>query len=365
MYEAMATIRRYSCIEWDRRARETDYVRIMNMTTCAAMVGHNAGRNDVFLHEPNCMSVGIIMHELLHIVGFQHEQSRSDRDDYVDVIFDNIVNTGNYRLNFNKHDTANMALYDFNSVMHYPRLSWGKKPYLQTIVPKVMPVPKVGQRVRLSPHDIEEIRSLYQCSESTFDRCGEDFENVEEGTIQSPNYPDQYPRMAHCNWLITAPKDKYVSISFTDFVIKSSWTCEEDALIIHDGEDATAPQLAKLCGDMSEIDDFPSQGCKLEHKLSSCSESVFVGTERNSGTRFATLFLARLFPLRAICTSFSVHLSTNERDLRDLRPNLKPSTIPDRDLRQFSATTLAFRLPTWMKSLSRATLTEITNPFAE
>ena len=54
----------------------------------------SAGRNDVFLHEPNCMSVGIIMHELLHIVGFQHEQSRSDRDDYVDVIFDNIVNQG-------------------------------------------------------------------------------------------------------------------------------------------------------------------------------------------------------------------------------------------------------------------------------
>jgi len=71
MYQAMATIRRYSCIEFDSKNRESDYVRIMNMTTCAAMVGHNTGRNDVFLHEPNCMSVGIIMHELLHIVGFQ------------------------------------------------------------------------------------------------------------------------------------------------------------------------------------------------------------------------------------------------------------------------------------------------------
>ena len=60
-----------TCIEFDRRKRDTNYVRIMNMTTCAAMVGHNTGRNDVFLHEPNCMSVGIIMHEFLHIIGFQ------------------------------------------------------------------------------------------------------------------------------------------------------------------------------------------------------------------------------------------------------------------------------------------------------
>ena len=224
------------------------------MTTCAAMVGHNAGRNDVFLHEPNCMSVGIIMHELLHIVGFQHEQSRSDRDDYVDVIFDNIVSTGNYRLNFNRHDTANLARYDFNSVMHYPRLSWGKKPYLQTIVPKVMPVPKVGQRVRLSPHDIEEIRSLYECSESTYQRCGEDFEAT-QGTFKSVNYPKQYPQEMHCNWLFTASAGNFIKVQLTDFDLAESWTCDEDSIIIHDGLNAAAPILAKICG--NDIDALP------------------------------------------------------------------------------------------------------------
>ena len=55
------------------------------------------------------------MHELLHIVGFQHEQTRSDRDDYVDVIFDNIVQQGSYHLNFNRHDTNNLVVYDYNS----------------------------------------------------------------------------------------------------------------------------------------------------------------------------------------------------------------------------------------------------------
>jgi len=61
------------------------------------------------------------MHELLHIVGFQHEQSRSDRDDYVDVIFDNIVQQAQMQKNFNRHDTKNLVIYDYNSVMQYPR----------------------------------------------------------------------------------------------------------------------------------------------------------------------------------------------------------------------------------------------------
>ena len=68
-----------------------------------------------------CMSKGTIMHELLHIVGFQHEQSRSDRDEYVDVIMDNIVQQVQMKKNFNRHDTKNLVIYDYNSVMQYPR----------------------------------------------------------------------------------------------------------------------------------------------------------------------------------------------------------------------------------------------------
>ena len=67
------------------------------------------------------MSKGTIMHELLHIVGFQHEQSRSDRDEYVDIVMDNIVQQQAMQKNFNRHDTKNLVIYDYNSVMQYPR----------------------------------------------------------------------------------------------------------------------------------------------------------------------------------------------------------------------------------------------------
>ena len=37
-----------------------------------------------------CYSQGTAMHELLHTLGFYHEQSRADRDEYVDIHYDNI-----------------------------------------------------------------------------------------------------------------------------------------------------------------------------------------------------------------------------------------------------------------------------------
>jgi len=52
MYMGMKTIERFSCIRFRNRKREYDYVRIINMTNCAAMVGHTPGRNDVYLNEP-------------------------------------------------------------------------------------------------------------------------------------------------------------------------------------------------------------------------------------------------------------------------------------------------------------------------
>lgn len=40
---------------------------------------------------PGCDHKAVIEHELLHALGFYHEQSRQDRDDYVNIHLDQVV----------------------------------------------------------------------------------------------------------------------------------------------------------------------------------------------------------------------------------------------------------------------------------
>ena len=60
----------------------------------------------------------VILHELGHAIGFQHEQCRNDRDNYITVYLENVAS--NMRYNYNKLNTDNRNIrYDYTSIMHY------------------------------------------------------------------------------------------------------------------------------------------------------------------------------------------------------------------------------------------------------
>ncbi len=70
----------------------------------------------------------IIAHELLHCLGFYHEQSRADRGTFVQVNCNNVQGGCNGTI-FNNNfviegDAENYGVYDFDSVMHYSQCAF-------------------------------------------------------------------------------------------------------------------------------------------------------------------------------------------------------------------------------------------------
>lgn len=59
-------------------------------TSCWSSVGNRQQGLQQLSIGANCDRIATVEHEFLHALGFWHEQSRSDRDDYVSIIWDRI-----------------------------------------------------------------------------------------------------------------------------------------------------------------------------------------------------------------------------------------------------------------------------------
>jgi hypothetical protein len=42
------------------------------------------------LERPTCWDKGVILHELVHTIGFYHEHQRPDRDQFINVLLQNV-----------------------------------------------------------------------------------------------------------------------------------------------------------------------------------------------------------------------------------------------------------------------------------
>lgn len=58
---------------------------------CSSYVGRTFPNGQVVSIGQNCDIIAIVEHELLHALGFWHEQSRYDRDEYVTIVNENIL----------------------------------------------------------------------------------------------------------------------------------------------------------------------------------------------------------------------------------------------------------------------------------
>ncbi|XP_054264060.1 zinc metalloproteinase nas-15-like [Macrosteles quadrilineatus] len=164
--EAIAEYRKLTCVKWvPRTGSERDYVYITNSNTgCWSSVGRIGGRQELNLQSPGCLTKkGTVMHEMMHAIGFLHEQNRWERDKHVTVNYQNIQSgrENNFE-KAKKKETDNQGVaYDYRSVMHYSANAFSRNGQ-PTIVPKTRGV-TLGQRENLSRKDVQKIRHMYKC----------------------------------------------------------------------------------------------------------------------------------------------------------------------------------------------------------
>ncbi|XP_057379766.1 zinc metalloproteinase nas-8-like [Daphnia carinata] len=155
----------HTCIRFVPRTVEDNYVRISKTGQgCWSDVGMVGGRQKVSLDD-HCVLFsrpGLVMHELMHVLGFYHEHQRPDRDKYVSINFDNIERRNrDYFQKTKMWDlTTTRFSYDYGSLMHYPSDAFAKDPTIPVIKP-LRGKPALGQRRAFSALDLKKLNRFY------------------------------------------------------------------------------------------------------------------------------------------------------------------------------------------------------------
>ncbi|XP_063238671.1 zinc metalloproteinase nas-7-like [Bacillus rossius redtenbacheri] len=155
-----------SCIRFRPfQPSDRDFVYVSGEPTgCWAYVGRLNGGQLLNLQRNGCVHHGVVVHEFLHALGFYHQQSATERDDYVRVLWENIE--AGMEHNFDKYSesfiTNYNTTYDFQSVMHYSATAFTKNglPTLEALVPGVT---TMGQYDGMTDIDIVKLQRMYGC----------------------------------------------------------------------------------------------------------------------------------------------------------------------------------------------------------
>ncbi|XP_057190691.1 meprin A subunit beta, partial [Triplophysa rosa] len=229
--KAFEQYRLKSCIDYKPWTGEENYISVFKGNGCFSSVGNRRVGKQRLSIGSGCDRIATIEHEFLHALGFWHEQSRSDRDDYVSIIWEHISEGKEH--NFNKYnDTTSSALnvpYDYGSMMHYSKKAFqnGIEPTIVTKIPAFSDV--IGQRMEFSDSDILKLNRLFNCTRSStfLDSCDFESENI-CGMIQSHDNNNNNNNRA--NWQRVSKASGGPDTDYTNL-----GRCEERGYFMHFG----------------------------------------------------------------------------------------------------------------------------------
>ncbi len=144
------------------RTAQTDYVNFYfdpsnTSGVCEAFEGRVGGEQTV--GGSGTCAMATILHEMGHTVGVWHEQSRPDRDTYINVNYGAVIKASRSFFDQFLDNDQELTLYDYASVMEYPAFSFSRngEPCIETI-PAGIPL---SNSSGYSAGDIDGILRLY------------------------------------------------------------------------------------------------------------------------------------------------------------------------------------------------------------
>ncbi|GIY36219.1 high choriolytic enzyme 1 [Caerostris extrusa] len=165
----MNAIKQYhdsTCITFVERTIEKHYVVFKQGKGCYTTLGCVYQGLQTLSLGRGCEPEGTVVHELGHVLGCRHEQSRSDRDSFITVYENNIIPAMLGQFNKTEEDEEILdTAYNTESIMHYGNYAFSKDPdNLKSMealdgTPLLEPYEKPG----LTQSDIDMINKLYKC----------------------------------------------------------------------------------------------------------------------------------------------------------------------------------------------------------
>ncbi|KAB0791522.1 hypothetical protein PPYR_03322 [Photinus pyralis] len=164
IWRAMAVYHRNTCVRFaQRRTSDRDWVHITSKGRgCFSKVGRVGGRQTLNLARAGCTSAGVVLHELMHVIGFLHEHNRPDRDEYVRVYQENILDGAQENFLKLARNVTFEFPYDFDSIMHYGQFTFSKNG--NATMRAKGPTTKNGRKDFFSETDLAKIRLVYNCT---------------------------------------------------------------------------------------------------------------------------------------------------------------------------------------------------------
>ncbi|EGT38141.1 CBN-NAS-30 protein [Caenorhabditis brenneri] len=258
--EGLSLWEKETCVRWSENGPGKDYVIFFRGSGCYSSVGRTGGSQLISIGY-GCEDKGIVAHEVGHSLGFWHEQSRPDRDQYIHLRKEWIIKgtDGNFEKR-SWEEIEDMGVpYDIGSVMHYGSNAFTKDWDQITIETRDSRYQgTIGQRQKLSFIDVKQVNRLYcnsvcpvalpclhggypdpnncsvcKCPDGLGGKlCG----RVAKGTdhdkcggelVAGPEWQEMiYKGKRTCNWRVKSPNGGRVRMVFTELRYQCATSCK-------------------------------------------------------------------------------------------------------------------------------------------